>query len=139
MLVTVDVEQIDRRITEIKLEIEKLEGKIKNLSFENNGLESLKAEIERFSVKDDNPTLQEEIFHLLSIHKKLTTLEITEKLPKKNKTSIASTLSRLNKQGYLKRNNRFWILKHTEEEKENSDHNHFDLLLSANKNKKEAQ
>ena len=75
MLVTVDVEQIDRRITEIKLEIEKLEGKIKNLSFENNGLESLKAEIERFSVKDDNPTLQEEIFHLLSIHKKLTTLQ----------------------------------------------------------------
>jgi hypothetical protein len=139
MLVTVDVEQIDRRITEIKLEIEKLEGQIKNLSFENKGLDSLKAEIERFSVKDDNPTLQEEIFHLLSIHKKLTTLEITEKLPKKNKTSIASTLSRLNKQGYLKRNSRFWMLKHTEEEKENSDHNHFDLLLSANKNKKEAQ
>jgi hypothetical protein len=139
MLVTVDVEQIDRRITEIKLEIEKLEGQIKNLSFENKGLDSLKAEIERFSVKDDNPTLQEEIFHLLSIHKKLTTLEITKKLPKKNKTSIASTLSRLNKQGYLKRNSRFWMLKHTEEEKENSDHNHFDLLLSANKNKKEAQ
>ncbi len=70
-----------------KLEIEKLEGQIKNLSFENKGLDSLKAEIERFSVKDDNPTLQEEIFHLLSIHKKLTTLEITKKLPKKNKTS----------------------------------------------------
>jgi hypothetical protein len=134
MLVTVDVEQIDRRILVIELEIEKLHSQIKNLSLENEELESLKTSIERFSVKDKDPNLQEGILQLLSIHKKLTTLEITEKLPGKNKPSIASTLSRLNTKGLIKKNGRLWLSNHFKEDPDNP----LDSLLSINKNKNEA-